>query len=246
LTGAPMTFGLSAPGVSPDWHRLQKVLIVDADPQAAERLERVLRSVAPDCRVSIAAGASDALRQLALLPLTLALVDIDLPGGEGVDLIRQLREGHSRVEPIAVSSRRDEAAVQSAISAGALGYLFKGADDVELGFLLRSVARGGAPIDPQAARRVLQLIRAASMAREASALRVEAPVPHADKKERLSPRELRILRLIAKGCSNRQIADAVFVSVNTIEFHAKSIYRKLAVRSRTQAVHQAQLSGLLC
>jgi DNA-binding NarL/FixJ family response regulator len=61
----------------------------------------------------------------------------------------------------------------------------------------------------------------------------------------LSPRELKVLRLIAQGWSNRQIAEAVYLSVNTIEFHAKSIYRKLSVKSRTQAVHEAMQHGLL-
>jgi len=128
----------------------------------------------------------------------------------------------------------------------------------ELAYLLRSIERGGSPMDSRIARRILGSIAASAKARTIEAIRVQGqPSQRQQPPQRqeasdsrlpqdlLSPRELKVLRLIAQGWSNRQIAEAVYLSVNTIEFHAKSIYRKLSVKSRTQAVHEAMQHGLL-
>lgn len=116
------------------------------------------------------------------------------------------------------------------------------ADDAELAFLLRSIERGGAPVDSRIARRILGLFAASAQPKPIAIHPVPASL--AEGKPLLSPRELKVLRLIAQGWSNQQIAEAVSLSVNTIEFHAKNIYRKLSVKSRTQAVHQATQQGL--
>jgi DNA-binding NarL/FixJ family response regulator len=228
-------------------------LIVADDSIAADRMRRILAELAPHRRVVIASGRAEALNLLAALPYDLVLVDMRLPGNDGAALLQHVRQAYPRIESIGMSATDDQELVNAAIAAGAIGYLLTEADDAELAYLLRSIERGGSPMDSRIARRILGSIAAYAKARTIEPIRVQAPVPSSSEQASaaklpqglLSPRELKVLRLIAQGWSNRQIADAVYLSVNTIEFHAKSIYRKLAVKSRTQAVHEAMQHGLL-
>jgi len=184
-----------------------------------------------------------------------------LPGNDGAALLHHVRQAYPRIESIGMSATDDQELVNAAIAAGAIGYLLTEADDAELAYLLRSIERGGSPMDSRIARRILGSIAASAKARTIEAIRVQGQAPQHQQQQKqqsqeeapdsrlpqglLSPRELKVLRLIAQGWSNRQIAEAVYLSVNTIEFHAKSIYRKLSVKSRTQAVHEAMQHGLL-
>jgi DNA-binding NarL/FixJ family response regulator len=231
-------------------------LIVADDSIAADRMRRILAELAPHRRVVIASGRAEALNLLAALPYDLVLVDMRLPGNDGAALLHHVRQAYPRIESIGMSATDDQELVNAAIAAGAIGYLLTEADDAELAYLLRSIERGGSPMDSRIARRILGSIAAYAKARTIEPIRVQAPAPSSSSSSEqvssarlprglLSPRELKVLRLIAQGWSNRQIADAVYLSVNTIEFHAKSIYRKLAVKSRTQAVHEAMQHGLL-
>ncbi|MGJ7558782.1 response regulator transcription factor [Variovorax sp. RB3P1] len=222
-------------------------LVVEHDLAMGERMRRVLSELAPGRRVVIASTRAEAVNLLAALPYDLVLVDMRMPHNDGVLLINHVRQTYPGIESVAMSAADDHDLVDAAISAGAAGYLLTEADDAELGFLLRSIERGGAPMDSRVARRLLGMIAASvkpiaiapAMTRRA-AITGDRPAPGP-----LSPRELKVLRLIAQGWSNREIAEAVFLSVNTVEFHAKSIYRKLSVKSRTQAVHEATQHGLL-
>ncbi|MDH6166916.1 ATP/maltotriose-dependent transcriptional regulator MalT [Variovorax boronicumulans] len=131
------------------------------------------------------------------------------------------------------------------ISPGAVGHLFNAANEDELAVLMFSMERGGAPGASRIARRILALIAAAAKSRPA-AIEVR---PHAENVLPaglpLSPRELQVLQLVSQGSSNRRIAEALSRSANTIDTQIKSIYRKLDVNSRTQAVHKAMELGLL-
>ncbi|WP_341888800.1 response regulator transcription factor [Variovorax sp. YR752] len=222
-------------------------LIVEGDLALAERMRRLLCDLAPGRRVVIASTHVEAIHLLAALPYDLVLVDMHLSDDGGVALLSHLRRAYPQIDAIAMSKDDDRLMVEAAISSGASGYLLTSTDDAELSFLLRSIERGGSPIDARVARRVLGLIAASAKPEGVeSALRdgdtVSPPMPAPGL---LSPRELNVLRLIAQGWSNRQIAEAICLSINTVEFHAKRIYRKLAVKSRTQAVRQATQYGLL-
>lgn len=219
-------------------------LIVEQDIAMGERMRRILSELAPGRRVVIASSRAEACNLLAALPYDLVLVDMRLPQDDGVSLINHVRQTYPWIESVAMSAADDHQLVDAAIAAGAVGYLLTEADDAELAFLLRSIERGGAPMDSRVARRLLGRIAASakpsSIAPVVTRPSVARPAPGP-----LSPRELKVLRLIAQGWSNREIAEAVFLSINTVEFHAKSIYRKLSVKSRTQAVHEATQHGLL-
>ena len=225
-------------------------LIVADDLAVADRMRRILAELAPRRRIVVASSRAEAGNLLAALPYDLALVDMRLPSKDGISLLHHVRQNYPGIESVGMSDTDDQELVGAAIAAGAIGYLLTEVDDIELAYLLRSVERGGAPMDSRIARRILGSIAASAKARTIEPIRVqeqreEAPAAEKLPRALLSPRELKVLRLIAQGWSNRQIADAVYLSVNTIEFHAKSIYRKLSVKSRTQAVHEAMQHGLL-
>ena len=125
-----------------------------------------------------------------------------------------------------------------ALRAGATGYVLKERDDFEVMLSIRSVLRGGAPIDPFIARRIL-----AMLPKQVNTEPV--PLEPQAETEALTEREEGILRLVADGMSNREIAEQVNLSRYTIESHVKRIYRKLAVSSRVGAVREARTRGML-
>ena len=208
------------------------VLVVEDEPLLQQRLRGVLQTLGytPDALV-FATTLAEARACLAEQPVALALVDLQLPDGDGRELIAQLRADDPGLGILVVSAWSSEEAILGALRAGATGYVLKERDDVEVMLSIRSVLRGGAPIDPFIARRILELLPAPSAAPALA--------------EALSEREGEILRLVADGLSNREIAEQLFLSRYTVESHVKRVYRKLAVSSRIGAVREARSRGLL-
>ena len=221
---------------------LSPALVVEDDPAMRERLGDVLSAlgdVAP--QIAWADSVAAAKELLEAQRFGIALVDIGLPDGSGVELIEWMRTHHRQVPAVVISAWRTEEVIFAALRAGAIGYLLKERDDLELSLALRSIAQGGAPIDPAIARRILGWLSAQQPALPAVAIADEpAPLPVA-----LTPRERRILELVAQGLSNRDMAESLSISRLTVECHTKNIYRKLAVSSRTEAVYQGRRHGLL-
>jgi len=152
-------------------------------------------------------------------------------------------------EAIAMSAAGGDRCMSSAAAAGAVGHLFAEANAADLAVLMRSIERGDSSVASQIARRILGSIAAPAAPKlpevEAESIGDAPSSGSGGTKGLLSPRELKVLRLIARGWSNRQIAEETHRSINTIEAQLKSIYRKLAVKSRTQAVREAMQQGLL-
>ena len=214
------------------------VLIVEDDPVVSRRLEALLLQLGYEADMLVMANSvAKARKCFAEHPVALALVDLGLPDGSGIDLIRHMHERNPALAILVISAWSTQEAILSALRAGATGYVLKERDDLEVALALRSVLRGGAPIDPLLARRIIE---------EFSAEDEEAMVEEAAGEiERLSPREHQILRLVADGMGNRDIAESLSISRYTVEAHVKSIYRKLAVSSRTRAIRAARQHGLL-
>ena len=213
------------------------VLVVEDEPLLQSRLRGVLSALGyPDDALLFASTLAEARACLAQQPMALALVDLHLPDGDGRELIAQLRADDPGVGILVVSAWSSEDAILGALRAGATGYVLKERDDMEVMLSIRSVLRGGAPIDPFIARPILELLPAPS---------AEAPGAPPPPENRLSERENEILRLVADGLSNREIAEQLFLSHYTVESHVKRVYRKLAVSSRTGAVREARSRGWL-
>lgn len=218
---------------------LSPTLMVEDDPAMQQRLRRVLATLGCDERqIAIADSVAGAQRLLEKQSFGVALVDIGLPDGSGVELIAWLQIHHPGVPAVVISAWRTEETIFSALRAGAIGYLLKERDDAELGVALRSIAHGGASIDPSIARRILSWLATTPGAPQPQPVASPPAVV-------LTPRERKILELVSQGLSNREMAETLSISRLTVECHTKNIYRKLAVNSRTEAVYLARRHGLL-
>lgn len=195
------------------------------------------------------AGSLAECRELAIAPdgtlhpRSMALVDLGLPDGSGIDLITWLRERGAAWPILVISAWSTEEMILGALRAGANGYVLKERDDLEIAFSIRNVLQGGAPIDPFIARRILDL--ANPLAHPLVSQPTTAELTTHALYDALSERELQILHHVATGMSNREIAESLHLSRWTIDTHIRHIYDKLAVNSRTQAVHRARARGLL-
>lgn len=215
------------------------VLVVEDEPLLQQRLGGVLRQLGyTNDALIFAASLAEARAVLAEQPLGLALVDLQLPDGNGRDLIEQLRADDPGLGILVVSAWSSEELILSALRAGATGYVLKQRDDFEVMLSIRSVLRGGAPIDPFIARRILELLPELAAPARPSGLPLDPDTA-------LTVREAEILRKVADGLSNREIAEQLHLSRHTVESHVKRIYRKLAVSSRTMAVREARARGMI-
>jgi DNA-binding NarL/FixJ family response regulator len=218
------------------------VLMVDDDPPMLARLAEVLGSIgiAPD-RLrqadSVAQGRELAQGEPAW---AMALVDLGLPDGSGLDLIAWLRERAEALPILVISAWSTEEMLMGALRAGANGYVLKEREDVEIALSVKNVLKGGAPIDPFIARRILDLAGRP----HARAPGPDPALPNA-LNDALTDRERQILDHVAAGMSNREMAECLNLSRWTIDSHIRHIYDKLAVSSRTQAVRRAREHGLL-
>lgn len=177
------------------------------------------------------------------------LTDLGLPDGSGLEVIRHARLRHPECEPLVISMFGDEDNVLASIEAGALGYIHKDATPDDIAHSILEMKAGASPISPMIARRVLSKYLSlqsnqplALMARAQAAIKNEAI---ADEKNLLSGREQEVLALIARGFSYAEIARLKAVSVHTVQTHIKSLYSKLAVHSKSEAVFEATRMGLL-
>lgn len=214
---------------------LTTALIVEDDAAAQQRLLRLLSDIAgPEAHIEVAPDLEAARSRLLALPFALALVDMQLPDGSGTELIAWMQRHSPQAQAVIVSAWAEEESILAAIRAGAIGYLLKSSEDAELAMFLRILQRGGAAIDPIIARRILTLLP-----------QTTSTSPPEENDARLTPRESEVLTLVARGLSNREIAEATTLSRLTVESHTRNIYRKLAVNSRTEAVFEARSMGLL-
>ncbi len=167
------------------------------------------------------------------------LVDLDLPGGSGIELIRHAAQTRPQCDVMVISVFGDEQHVLASIEAGATGYLLKDTLALDLPGQLRALRAGGSPISPLIARRLLQrLTPAAGVPAGPRLVEDESAVA-------LSEQESRVLHLAAKGFTFDEIAQFMQVSPHTVMTYVKRIYRKLQVRSKVEAIYEARRLGWL-
>lgn len=176
------------------------------------------------------------------------LVDLGLPDGSGLEVIRAAVSRFPSCDPLVVSVFGDEENVLASIEAGAVGYIHKDAAPEDISQTIIDMKGGASPISPMIARRVLEKYRSLQSAAQAStsspteALPVPLPPPG---RALLSTREHEVLTLIARGFSYAEIARLKNLSVHTVQTHIKNLYGKLAVHSKNEAVYEATRLGLL-
>lgn len=217
------------------------ILVVDDDVLMQRRLCGVLARLghAPDT-FRCAGGIAQAREFAQTEDFALALVDIGLGDGSGIDLVRWLRQRDDALPILVISQWNTERTIVDALRAGATGYVLKGRDDLEIEVCLRSALAGGAPIDPFIARHILAQFYTPDGVEPADSHDADSLSAPA-----LSEREVQILMLVTKGLTNREIGEVLAISRRTVEGHVNQIYRKLAVHSRTEAVFEARAQGLV-
>jgi DNA-binding NarL/FixJ family response regulator len=210
-----------------------RILVVDDDDAFRES---VCAAIARDDALVLAAqvgNAEGARVAIAGGEFDVALVDLGLPDGNGIDLIREIARTRPDADVMVVTVFGDEAHVLASIEAGATGYLLKRSLNDTLGATVRELRAGGSPISPVIARQLLHRFKK------------DSPTPAVVDDGGLSEREREVLLFIAKGFTVGEIANMLHLSAHTVATHVKHIYRKLAVHSRTEAVFEAGRMGLL-
>jgi DNA-binding NarL/FixJ family response regulator len=194
-----------------------RVLVVDDHAVVRDGLERILNR--PD-DVQVVGAAADGAAAVALAERErpdVVLMDLSMPGIDGVDATRSLTAAMPDVKVVVLTSFGDQRRILDALGAGAAGYLFKDANPDQIVTAVRTVVEGGAPLDPKAARVLLDAQR---------------QPPGGDD---LSPRERQVLELLVTGLANKHIARRLGITERTVKAHLTSIFQQLGVTDRTQA-----------
>jgi len=221
-------------------NKVVSVLLVEDDPSFREGFSRAI-GAAPDmilagCVADFASG----LAQLAQRPDVL-LVDLQLPDGNGIDLIRAASERLPQCEIMVVSVFGDERHVLDSIAAGATGYLLKDTSAGEIVEQIRVLRAGGSPVSPVIARQLLNRLSGGEDGRGAP----ESPQSASSSEQILSEQEVRVLTYAAKGYSYDEIASLMSVSRHTVQTYVKRSYRKLHVHGKVEALSEARRLKLI-
>lgn len=199
------------------------VSIVEDDPGVRSSLVKLINSSPGYKCVSQHSSAENALVEIPKLKPDVALMDINLPGINGVECVRKLKPLLPRTQVIMLTVYQNTDNIFKALAAGATGYLLKQTPPAELLAAIRDVNAGGSPMNSHIARKIVQSFQ-------------ESPAAAKDNSEALSPREAEVLDLLAKGFLYKEIADQMKISYATVHTHIRHVYEKLHVRSRTEAV----------
>lgn len=223
----------------------QRIGLVEDDERVRHALARVIAR-APGFSLwfesGTVAGALDWMRSCQPVHWPeVWLVDLGLPDGSGLEVIREALRLHPGSHVMVVSVFGDEEKVLGSIAAGASGYLLKGERDEDLLLHLHDLLRGGSPMSPMIARQVLNRMRALSE-RPSRERRPEPPPVSEEGGEatHLTRRERDTLELIARGYSYDEVAEELIMSANTVRHHIRSIYAKMGVHSKVEAVNEAR------
>ena len=209
-----------------------RILIADDHPVVRDGLAAILSTQADFEVVGEASSGQEVIGQVAKLEPHVVLLDLEMPELDGVETLELLRESHPEIRAIVFTAFDTDERILSAVQAGAQGYLLKGAPRDELFAAVRVVHGGGSLLQPVVASKLLRQVS-------------HQPEQERPDIERLTPRELEVLKLLAQGLQNKEIAAELIISERTVKFHVSSIMGKLGAGNRTEAVSIAAQQGLV-
>lgn len=219
---------------------MNSALIIEDMVETGKWLEAVLLSAFPLRDLTICRNMRDALVFLDKQQPDLVLVDINLPDGNGLDLIPVIFHCNSNAYVVITSILDDQDHILSALQAGAQGYLLKDLSKPVFIQKLQGILQGEPPLSPKIARKILQYF---SQSPANSIFHASEPLSKAECE--LSAREQEVLLLLGKGLSRREVAQALDLSESTIATHIRNVYRKLNISSRAEAALEASRLGLI-
>jgi DNA-binding NarL/FixJ family response regulator len=221
------------------------VLVVEDDPGTAKGLAYSISGTASLSLVAVVHNVAAAKKFLAANKVDVCLVDLGLPDGSGLEVIKYAAEQPEPAHILVCTVFGDEKSVISSIEAGASGYILKDALTTSVGKDIETLLNGGSALSPMIAKILLTRLRApAPVATPAPASPNASALPDWEKVQ-LSPREHEVLSLIARGCTYQEVGVALSISVETVSAHLRNTYKKLSVHSRSEAVYEAGRLGIL-
>jgi DNA-binding NarL/FixJ family response regulator len=205
-----------------------RIFVVDDHPVVRAGLVTILGTQPDFVVVGEAEDADTAINRLLTLRPDVLLLDLEMPGGDGVDVLNRARESGSDARALVFTAFDADDRILAAVRAGAQGYLLKGAPREELFRAIRVVHAGGSLLEPVVASKLLRQVR-----------------HPATPDMRVTARELEVLRLVARGRQNKEIARDLAVTERTVKFHLSALMRKLGAGNRMEAVSAAIRLGLI-
>jgi DNA-binding NarL/FixJ family response regulator len=212
---------------------MKNILLLEDLPEIRAWLRKLVLQVFPNSQISESARVHDALSLVSAVKFDLALIDLGLPDGSGVDVVTKLRDIQPEAQSVVVTIHDDDEHLFPALQAGAFGYILKEQPRELITEQLQRISQGEPPLSPSIARRVMAYFSAKAKPQASS-------LPHVA----LTDRESEVLLRVAKGYTLPEIGVQLGLSRHTIADYVKQIYRKLNVSSRAEAALEAQRLGL--
>jgi DNA-binding NarL/FixJ family response regulator len=214
---------------------MKTILLLEDLPEIRAWLRKLVLEVFPGAYLSESARVHDALELVSAIRFDLALIDLGLPDGSGVDVVTKLRDVQPEAQSVVVTIHDDDEHLFPALQAGAFGYILKEQARELITEQLQRISQGEPPLSPSIARRVMAYFRAKAKPQ---------PSANAMPNVSLTDRESEVLLRVAKGYTLPEIGVQLGLSRHTIADYVKQIYRKLNVSSRAEAALEAQRLGL--
>lgn len=206
------------------------VVIVEDVPEVREGLAQIIRDSGVLVCIKTFSNAEDAVIEIPIIFPHVVLMDINLPGMCGIKAVARLKERCPETQFVMLTIYDDDENVFRALQAGATGYLLKKAKPKDIVNAIRDVYNGGSPMSSQIARRVVQSFQISPSAM--------------NEYNTLSGREKEVLQFLAKGYRYKEIADRLYICIDTVRTHIRNIYKKLQVGSRTEALNKINSKNL--